>query len=69
MTLLDGQTFVDIVIYADLHTDIAIVKINSRTPFPAAKLRSSHKLCPGDGVVAMGCPLSFHNTITAGIVK
>ncbi|KAL7235210.1 hypothetical protein ACSBR1_018657 [Camellia fascicularis] len=34
-----------------------------------AKLGSSHKLCPGDWVVAMGCPLSFHNTITAGIVS
>ncbi|KAL7205245.1 hypothetical protein ACSBR2_018224 [Camellia fascicularis] len=69
VTLQNGQTFTGTVIYADLHTDIAIVKINSRTPFPAAKLGSSHKLCPGDWVVAMGCPLSFHNTITAGIVS
>ncbi|THF98620.1 hypothetical protein TEA_020688 [Camellia sinensis var. sinensis] len=69
VALQNGQTFTGTVIYADLHTDIAIVKINSRTPFPAAKLGSSHKLCPGDWVVAMGCPLSFHNTITAGIVS
>ncbi|KAI7987415.1 putative protease Do-like 14 [Camellia lanceoleosa] len=48
VTLQDGQTFNSTVIYADLHTDIAIVKINFRTPFPAAKLGSSHKLCPGD---------------------
>ncbi|KAI7983851.1 GTPase HflX [Camellia lanceoleosa] len=48
VTLQDGQTFNSTVIYADGLADIAIVKINFRTPFPAAKLGSSHKLCPGD---------------------
>ncbi|KAL5783899.1 hypothetical protein ACOSP7_008928 [Xanthoceras sorbifolium] len=67
--LQDGRTFEGTVLNADLHSDIAIVKINSKTPLPTAKLGSSSKLRPGDWVVAMGCPLSLQNTVTAGIVS
>ncbi|XP_052193721.1 putative protease Do-like 14 isoform X2 [Diospyros lotus] len=69
VTLQDGQTFVGTVLNADLHSDIAIVKINSKTPFPAAKLGSSCKLHPGESVVALGNPHFLRNTITAGIVS
>lgn len=54
---------------ADLHSDIAILKINSETPLPDAKLGSSSRLRPGEWVIAMGCPLSLQNTVTAGIVR
>lgn len=69
ITLQDGRTFEGTVLNADLHSDIAIVKINSKTPLPTAKLGSSSKLQPGDWVIAMGCPLSLQNTVTAGIVR
>lgn len=65
----DGRTFEGRVVNADLHSDIAIVKINSDTPLPEAKLGSSSKLRPGDWVIAMGCPFSLQNTVTAGIVR
>lgn len=45
------------------------MKIQSKTPLPAAKLGSSSKLRPGDWVIALGCPLSLQNTITSGIVS
>ncbi|KAJ4846299.1 putative protease Do-like 14, partial [Turnera subulata] len=69
VTLQDGRTFEGTVVNADLHSDIAIVKIKSKTPLPRAKLGSSSKLRPGDWVIAMGCPLSLQNTVTAGIVS
>ncbi|KAI4349959.1 hypothetical protein L6164_010497 [Bauhinia variegata] len=69
VTLQDGRTFEGIVLNVDLHSDIAIVKINSQTPLPAAQLGSSSRLRPGDWVIAMGCPLSLQNTVTAGIVS
>ncbi|OVA14846.1 PDZ domain [Macleaya cordata] len=69
VTLQDGRTFEGTVVNADFHSDIAVVKIKSKTPLPTAKLGSSCKLRPGDWVVAMGCPLSLQNTITAGIVS
>ena len=69
VTLQDGRTFEGTVVNADLHSDIAVVKIKSKTPLPAAKLGSSSKLRPGDWVIALGCPLSLQNTVTAGIVR
>lgn len=69
VTLQDGRTFEGTVVNADLHSDIAILKIISKTPLPTAKLGCSSKLRPGDWVVAMGCPLTLQNTITAGIVR
>ncbi|KAM1549376.1 hypothetical protein ACFX1Z_010436 [Malus domestica] len=65
----DGRTFEGTVVNADLQSDVAIVKINSKTPLPTAKLGSSRKLQPGDWVIAVGCPLSLQNTVTAGIIR
>lgn len=65
----DGRTFEGTVVNADLHSDIAIVKIKTKTPLPAAKLGVSNELRPGDWVIALGCPLSLQNTVTAGIVR
>ncbi|XP_057778162.1 putative protease Do-like 14 isoform X2 [Salvia miltiorrhiza] len=69
VTLQDGRSFEGTVVNADFHADIAIVKIKSKTPLPTAKLGTSSKLRPGDLVVAMGCPLTLQNTVTAGIVS
>ncbi|XP_075501952.1 putative protease Do-like 14 isoform X6 [Primulina tabacum] len=69
VTLQDGRTFEGTVVNADLHSDIALVKIKSKTLLPTAKLGSSSMLRPGDLVVAMGCPLTLQNTVTAGIVS
>lgn len=69
MTLQDGRSFEGRVVNVDLHSDIAIVKIESKTPLPAAKLGSSHKLRPGDWVLALGCPLTLQDSVTAGIVR
>ncbi|XP_065853083.1 putative protease Do-like 14 [Euphorbia lathyris] len=69
VTLQDGRRFDGTVLNVDLHSDIAIVKIKSETPLPMAKLGSSSRIRPGDWVLAMGCPLSLQNTVTAGIVS
>ncbi|XP_020593506.1 putative protease Do-like 14 [Phalaenopsis equestris] len=69
VTLQDGREFQGDVVSADIHSDIAVVKIKSKTPLPSAKIGSSRKLRPGDWVLAMGCPLSLQNTVTAGIVS
>ncbi|XP_061342060.1 putative protease Do-like 14 isoform X2 [Gastrolobium bilobum] len=69
VTLQDGRTYEGKVVNVDMHSDIAILKINSETPLPEAKLGSSSTLRPGDLVIAMGCPHSLQNTVTAGIVS
>lgn len=67
VALQDGRTFEGTVVNADLQSNVAIVKISSKTPLP--KLGSSSKLQPGDCVIAVGCPLSLQNTVTSGIVR
>ncbi|KAH9295435.1 hypothetical protein KI387_039023, partial [Taxus chinensis] len=69
VTLQDGRSFEGEVINADFQTDVAVVKIYSKTPLPVAKLGSSRKLRAGDWVIALGCPLFLQNTVTAGIVS
>lgn len=67
--LQDGREYVGTVINADLQSDIAILKIKSKTPLPYLKIGNSSKLRPGDWVVAVGCPLTLQNTVTAGIIS
>ncbi|XP_071691492.1 putative protease Do-like 14 isoform X2 [Rutidosis leptorrhynchoides] len=69
VTLQDGRSFVGTILNTDIHYDVALVKIDATTPFPAAKLGSSCKLRPGDSVLALGSPLGLKNTVTAGIVS
>ncbi|XP_062197336.1 putative protease Do-like 14, partial [Phragmites australis] len=69
VTLQNGREFEGVILNADCHSDIAVVKIKSKTPLPAAKLGSSSKLRLGDWVVTLGCPHSLQNTVTVGIVS
>ncbi|XP_025791307.1 putative protease Do-like 14 isoform X2 [Panicum hallii] len=67
----DGTILTCAHVVADFQSTKAVVrgKIKSKTPLPAARLGSSSRLQPGDWVVALGCPLSLQNTVTAGIVS
>ncbi|CAL9764581.1 unnamed protein product [Musa acuminata subsp. burmannicoides] len=69
VTLQDGREFEGTVVNADFVSDIAVVKIQSKIPLPAAKLGMSSKLHPGDFVIALGCPHALKNTITSGIIS
>ncbi|CAH9073747.1 unnamed protein product [Cuscuta epithymum] len=69
VTTQDGRTFVGLVEIVDSELDIAILKIQSETPFPYAKLGTSAELRPGDWVIAIGSPCFLNNTITLGIVS
>ena len=51
-------------------TDLAIVKVTNATEMlPAAALASCDGMQPGDWVLAVGSPLGFDNTVTAGVVS
>ena len=56
------------VIGLDERTDVALIKVDAKD-LPAATLGDSSKLQPGEWVAAIGAPLGFANTITAGIVS
>lgn len=67
-SLTDGQTFDATLIGDDPATDIAVLRL-SGTGLPHAELGSSAALRVGQLVVAIGNPLGFTCTVTAGIVS
>jgi serine protease Do len=69
VTLMDKREFTAKVIGKDKKTDLALIKIDTKQPLPAATLGDSDKAQVGDWVVAIGNPFGFTLTVTAGIVS
>jgi serine protease Do len=57
------------VIGSDQETDLAVIKIDTDKPLPAAKLGNSDSMEVGDWVLAVGSPFGLSETVTAGIVS
>jgi len=53
----------------DQETDLAVIKIDTDRPLPAAKLGNSDGMEVGDWVLAIGSPFGLQETVTAGIVS
>jgi S1-C subfamily serine protease len=66
--LHDGQEVAGRVVGNDPWTDLALVRADGET-FPYAPLGDSGKLRVGQLVVAIGSPLGFESTVTAGVVS
>jgi S1-C subfamily serine protease len=67
-SLTDGQTFEAALVGSDPATDIAVLRL-SGAGLPHAELGVSASLRVGQLVVAIGNPLGFTCTVTAGIVS
>ena len=67
--LLDDRELRGKVVGRDPKTDLALVKVESDTPLPAARLGDSDKARVGEWVVAVGNPYGLNHTVTAGIVS
>jgi serine protease Do len=53
----------------DEKTDLALLKVDTKTPLPAVKWGDSDVLRIGDWVLAIGNPFGLGGTVTAGIVS
>jgi serine protease Do len=69
ITLMDKREFTAKVVGKDAKTDLALIKIDTKEPLPAATLGDSDVTEVGDWVVAIGNPFGFSLTVTAGIVS
>ncbi|MCO5065909.1 MAG: DegQ family serine endoprotease [Rhizobiaceae bacterium] len=65
----DGREFESKVLLKDEEVDLAVLKIEASTPFPALKLGDSDALEVGDLVLAIGNPFGVGQTTTSGIVS
>jgi serine protease Do len=57
------------VVGVDPETDIAVIKIDTKTPLPTIKLGNSDGAQVGDWVLAIGSPFGLEQTVSAGIVS
>ena len=66
--LSDGRRLVADLVGEDPHTDLAVVRISAE-PLPHLQLADSDQVRPGQIAIALGSPMGFQQTVTAGIVS
>ena len=69
VTLADGTTVPAEVLGDDPPSDLAVVRFKPEGEFVVAPLGESRNLVVGQLVVAIGSPLGFRRTVTAGVVS
>jgi len=57
------------VVGSDAATDLAVIRIEGKREFTPAKVGNSEAVQVGDWVLAIGSPLGFQETVTAGIIS
>ena len=67
--LTNGKKLTGKLIGQDFFTDIAILEIQGKGPWPKAKLGDSNKIKVGDWAIAVGNPFGLENTVTLGIIS
>jgi serine protease Do len=69
VTLSDDTVLQAKVVGRDPVTDLALLKVDAKTPLPAATWGDSKKAKVGDWVLAIGNPFGLGGTVTAGIIS
>ena len=67
--LTNGKKLKAKVLGQDFFTDIAILQIEGKGPWPKAELGDSTKIKVGDWAIAVGNPFGLENTVTLGIIS
>lgn len=69
VTLNDGTSLTASVVGRDDKTDLALLRVQSRTPLAAAHFGDSDRAQVGDWVMAIGNPFGLASSVTTGIVS
>ena len=67
--LTNGKKLKAKLVGQDLFTDLAVLKIEGKGPWPKAQLGDSTKIKVGDWAIAVGNPFGLENTVTLGIIS
>ena len=67
--LTNGKKLKGKLVGQDFFTDLAVLKIEGKGPWPKAKLGDSTKIKVGDWAIAVGNPFGLENTVTLGIIS
>ncbi|RKU25343.1 hypothetical protein C6497_15895 [Candidatus Poribacteria bacterium] len=66
--LVDGSRYDATLVGGDPNTDIAVIKIEREGEFPSLSLGDSKNVRVGQFAIAIGDPIGFRQTVTAGII-
>jgi len=69
VTMPDGTEYPAKLIGKDAASDLAVLKISGKKPFPFVKFGDSRHARVGDWVIAIGNPFGLGGTVTAGIIS
>lgn len=69
VSMADGQRSMARVLGEDPHSDIAVLRTNEHLRAPALSFVDSKTIRPGQIAIALGNPLGFEQTVTAGVVS
>ena len=69
VTMIDGTDYPAKLIGRDSASDLAVLKIESKKPFPFVKFGDSRHARVGDWVIAIGNPFGLGGTVTSGIIS
>ena len=69
VTLADGVTTHADLVREDPDTDLALLRVGSSRTLPHAELGESSRLRVGQIAIAIGNPLGYTHTVTAGVVS
>jgi S1-C subfamily serine protease len=69
LALNDARRMAARILGRDADTDLAVLRAETSDQLPSVRLGNSKKLKPGQIAIAIGNPLGFESTVTAGIVS
>jgi S1-C subfamily serine protease len=69
VTTADGQRLNARVLGEDPHTDIAVLRSDGHLDAPSLTFQNSKNIKPGQLAIALGNPLGYEHTVTAGVVS
>jgi len=67
--LSDGRRVLGKIVGEDYLTDLAVIQLKEKGPWPMAPLGDSDNLKVGDWAIAVGNPFGLENTVTLGIIS
>ncbi len=71
VTMSNGQIIKATVVGADPSTDLAVIKLDSvpKAGLNPVEFADSNDLVVGQGVMSIGSPLGYANTVTTGVIS
>tara|TARA_R110002096_G_scaffold4493_12_gene20866 strand:- start:3031 stop:4041 length:1011 start_codon:yes stop_codon:yes gene_type:complete len=69
ITLQSGEELPGYLVGDDPFTDLALLQINTQSPLPHLTFANESSLRVGQMAIAIGSPLGFQQTVTAGVVS